>query len=74
MPMGGPTDLESGLTEGYGETELLCGPNQYRCEMCQRLVNARKVGCPVAEVSLVPLEERFEESNNFHQQSYIHVR
>ena len=74
MPMGGPTDLESGLTEGYGAAELLCGPNQYRCEICQRLVNARKVGCPVAEVSMVLLKERFEESDNFHQKTYIPVR
>lgn len=53
MALGGATDLEHGLADSFGAAELLCGPNQYQCERCQRLVNAKKVCGPVIVVNLV---------------------
>lgn len=36
-------DLEAVLREGYIEQELLEGANQYRCERCGKLVDAKRV-------------------------------
>ena len=37
------TSLEQALNDMYIHTEMLEGPNQYHCENCQRLVDAKRV-------------------------------
>lgn len=70
VPLGGPIDLENGLAEGYGAAELLCGPNQYRCERCQRLVNARKGSKfrhlpPILTISLLRFSFDFQKMERY---------
>lgn len=39
----GYSDLGDSLTDSYLNTETLSGSNQYRCQACDKLVNAEKV-------------------------------
>ena len=43
IPLSKRTGLEQALREMYCETELLEGSNQYRCEKCSDLVDAKRV-------------------------------
>ncbi|KAI0222462.1 Ubiquitin carboxyl-terminal hydrolase 40 [Lamellibrachia satsuma] len=76
VALGGATDLEHGLADSFGAAELLCGPNQYRCERCQRLVNAKKGSKfrhlpPILTISLLRFSfdfqkmERYKETGKF---------
>ena len=44
VTVAGNTGLENGLFNSYVEVEKMDGSNQYRCEGCNKLVNASKVG------------------------------
>ncbi|XP_033761704.1 ubiquitin carboxyl-terminal hydrolase 40-like [Pecten maximus] len=42
VTVAGNTDLENGLYNAFCEMESMDGRNQYRCESCNKLVNAKK--------------------------------
>ena len=41
--MAGRSGLQEALSDCYVDVELMQGKNQYRCEACHKLVNAKKV-------------------------------
>lgn len=43
VALSGCASLEKALNDMYIDTELLEGPNQYSCENCQKLVDAKRV-------------------------------
>lgn len=42
VAVSGTSSLESGLRNNYCDTETMSGKNQYRCENCHKLVDAKK--------------------------------
>ncbi|XP_077978745.1 ubiquitin carboxyl-terminal hydrolase 40-like [Glandiceps talaboti] len=42
LPVAGFQGLEDALNSFYNEMELMSGNNQYRCEVCRKLVDAKK--------------------------------
>ena len=43
MTVGGNSSLEDGFRQMFCDIEMLTGKNQYRCEICRKLVDAKKV-------------------------------
>lgn len=43
ITVAGNSSLEDGLCASYLDMESLDGKNQYKCEQCNKLVNAKKV-------------------------------
>lgn len=43
VAVSGTSSLEFGLRNNYCDTETMSGKNQYRCENCNKLVDAKKV-------------------------------
>ena len=45
LAVAGHLGVKDALSDYYVEEEYLEGKNKYRCEICQKLVNAKKVRC-----------------------------
>ncbi|XP_055959403.1 ubiquitin carboxyl-terminal hydrolase 40 [Patella vulgata] len=76
LTVAGNIDLKTALCRYYQETELMDGKNQYKCETCNKLVNAKKGAKlrklpPILSVSLLRFSydfqkmERYKESGKF---------
>ncbi|KAK6165349.1 hypothetical protein SNE40_022291 [Patella caerulea] len=76
LTVAGNIDLKTALCRYYQETELMDGKNQYKCETCNKLVNAKKGAKlrklpPILSLSLLRFSydfhkmERYKESGKF---------